>query len=350
MEFNRILIIKMSSLGDVIHSLPFLAALRRRFPRAKIVWVAQPSFSHLIPGPPWVDEVVEYPRPSFKRPLRTFTELKRLRRRLLVENFDLSIDLQGLFKSALVAAVSGSRKRVGSAFMREGSYLISRPVRGANVDGHAVERSLDVARFLGAEVDKVEYPFPDLSEFEQAVDAKLSAAGRLASEPYVVFAPGTRWATKRWPATHFAKLAARLGADGWRVVLAGGPDDREISEQIVADVPRDVAADRLINFIGQTSLQELAALIKNASLFISGDTGPLHIAAALQVPSVAIFGPTLPDRTGPYGSERAVVLTTPLECAGCLKKSCDSFRCLDSISPEQAYDACLQALARAANR
>lgn len=347
MEFNRILIVKLSSLGDVIHSLPFLAALRRKYPRAKIVWAAQPEFSHLIPGPPWVDEIVEFPRPSLKRPFRTLANLIRLRRRLLAENFDLSIDLQGLFKSALVVALSGSRKRLGVAFMREGSYFISRRVRGAHADGHAVERNLDVARFLGADVDKVEYPFPNLSEHEQKVVAKLNAFGDLTSFPYIVLAPGTRWPTKCWPASHFAELAARLLNDGWRVILAGAPGDREIMERIVAAVPRDVAAERLIDFVGQTSLQELAALIKNSSLFVSGDTGPLHIAAALQVPIVAVFGPTLPDRTGPYGNERALILTTPLACGGCLKKSCDSFQCLSSITSEKVYNACLQALSLA---
>lgn len=349
MEFNRILVIKLSSLGDVIHSLPFLAALRQKYPRARIVWAAHPAFSHLIPGPPWVDEVIEFPRPSLKRPFRSLADLIRLRRKLLAENFDLSIDLQGLFKSALVAALSGSRTRLGTAFMREGSSLISRRIRGANADGHAVERSLDVARFLGAEVAKVEYPFPDLSEFERSVNAKLSADNSLTQSPYIVFAPGARWSTKLWPATHFAELATRFLNDGWRVILAGAPSDREITKQIVDAVPRDVADGRLIDFVGRTSLQELAALIKNSSLFVSGDTGPLHIAAALQVPIVAMFGPTRPDRTGPYGNERALVLTTPLKCGGCLKKSCDSFRCLHSITPEHVYNASLQAL-KDANR
>ena len=143
--------------------------------------------------------------------------------------------------------------------------------------------------------------------------------------PYVVLVPGARWETKKWPPEYFAKLAGMFIADGLYVVLAGSKEDERQGEVIkdLANSPREI-----INLAGRTSLRELAALIKECRFYVSGDTGPLHIAAALHKPLVAIYGPTRPDRTGPYGNKEATVLVAPVECAGCLKKQCNNWFCM----------------------
>ena len=354
MEYRNILLIKMSSLGDILHTLPFVAALRERFPEAKITWVVHPAFADLLPGPPFVDEVIPVRRLS-GGPLSfwgNFLECRALARTLRSRHFDLVIDLQGLFKSALVAVLSGCRNRIGTAKMREGSALVARRIIGEHASGHALERSLDVARFLGAACDRLEFPLPDLTEARRSLRVRLSDAGLAENVPYAVLAPETRWKTKRWPTESFAELAARLTADGLGVVLAGGPSDRASGEAVagvyrgLAALTPNIARRPLVDLTGETSLRELAALTQDARIFVSADTGPLHIAAAVGTPLVALYGPTRPGNTGPRGLGPMTVLVTPLDCGGCIKRSCRRHRCMAAISPETAHAACLKLLSR----
>ncbi len=338
LEYKNILLIKMSSLGDILHTLPFAAALRRRFPRARITWLVHPQFAGFVPDPPVIDEVIYFDKVKFNKlgladKLRYFLQMRAL---LHSKRFDLVIDMQGLFKSAVLAAISGCGNRIGYCEMREGSGLISKAVCGAHSRDHVIERYLDVARYLGAQVnglDDVQFPMPDLSRETAAVQAKLRERGWQGG-PYVVLVPGARWRTKEWPVEHYAALARKLTADGVSVVLAGGSDDAAkggaIAEQCASALVTDMT--------GQTSLRELAALIKGCSFYISADTGPLHFAAALKKPLIAMYGPTKADRTGPYGSKSSTVLLSPAQCAGCLKKKCGDWHCMSDITPEQVYE------------
>lgn len=215
--------------------------------------------------------------------------------------------------------------------MREGSRLVSRPICGSHSKDHVIERYLDVARYLGAEVSEIHFPLPDLTKEAAAVAEKLKNKG-LHGE-YVVMVPGARWETKVWPPENYAKLAQMIIKSGTSVVLAGGPDDAPKGEEIV----KGCQSDKLINLIGQTSLRELAALIKGSVFYISGDTGPLHFAAALKKPLIAMYGPTKADRTGPYGSKNSTVIISPAKCAGCLKKHCSDWHCMYDITPEMVY-------------
>lgn len=335
MDYNNILIIKMSSMGDILHALPFAAALRRRFPAAKISWLVHPQFAGFVPDPPVIDEVLFFDRKKFAA-MGIFDKLCYLcemRNLLHSKAFDLVIDLQGLFKSAVMAALSGCPERIGYCEMREGSGLVSRRIAGPNREGHVIERYLDVARYLGAEVREPEFPFPDLSAEILSVRDKLRELGLPEEREYIVFAPGARWETKEWPPEHYADLAGKISADGFAVVLAGGPDEAPKGERIRALAP----AAEIIDMIGATSFRELAALIKGCRAFISGDTGPLHFASALKKPLIAMYGPTLADRTGPYGDKDAVVLFAPVPCSGCLKKTCGDRFCMERITPETVY-------------
>ena len=152
------------------------------------------------------------------------------------------------------------------------------------------------------------------------------------NKPYVVLVPGARWETKKWPAENFAKLADMILRDGKQVVLAGGPEDVSLGEKIAGMAPG------ITDLTGKTGLRELGALLQHCVAYISVDTGPLFIAAAMKKPLVALYGPTRPERTGPYGSKDASVLTALVSCAGCLKKHCDDWVCMRSITPERVFD------------
>ena len=370
MEYKNILIIKMSSLGDVLHTLPFAAALRERYPEAKISWLVHPQFAGFVPDQPLIDEVIYFDKAAFTKMSwsKRLDFIKSFRKELQAKKFDLVIDLQGLFKSAVVAFLTGTKDKIGYCEMREGSGFISKPICGDHCGDHVIERYLDVARYLGARINGVEFPLPDLQEETTNVHKLLASAGikfvrkqktlagkvvvgkntsevsfpvfnthnSLVPTSYVVMVPGARWETKKWPSEYFAKLARMFIDDGLYVVLAGSKDDVRQGEIIkeLANFPKEI-----IDVIGKTSLRELAALIKESCFYVSGDTGPLHIATALKKPLVAIYGPTRPERTGPYGNKDAIVLVAPAECAGCLKKQCSNWICMHKVTPEMVYQA-----------
>ena len=330
MEYNNILIIKMSSLGDVLHTLPFVAELRERFPQARLTWLVHPQFSGFVPDPPMVDEVIYFDKVKFNKMSlgKKWSCFKEMRSLLHSRNFDLVIDMQGLFKSAVLAAISGCNNRIGYCEMREGSGLVSKAITGAHAKDHVIERYLDVARYLGCAIKDIRFPMPDLQKEWQAVQEKTEAV----KEPYVVLVPGARWETKKWPIEYFSELAEMILRDGKQVVLAGGPEDASLGSQITGLSPG------VTDLTGKTGLRELGALIQHSTAYISGDTGPLFIAAAMKRPLIALYGPTRPDRTGPYGSSEAVIIRAPVSCAGCLKKRCSKWICMKAITPEMVFD------------
>lgn len=339
MDYDNILLIKMSSLGDILHTLPFAAALRKRFPKARITWLVHPQFAGFVPDTTVIDEVIYFDKVKFnKMSLRDkwkyFLEIRKL---LHSKHFDLVIDMQGLFKSAVLALISGCNNRIGYCEMREFSGLVSKAICGAHHNDHVIERYLDVARYLGADVksmDDVNFPMPNLDVEIASITAKLLKNGWTGINDYVVIVPGARWATKEWPVEHYISLIGKIVEDGTKVVLAGGPDDVSKGNLIEQKVNKmDV-----VNLIGKTSLRELAALIKLCSFYISADTGPLHFAAALKKPLIAMYGPTKADRTGPYGSSNSTVILSPATCSGCLKKTCQDWHCMHDITPEQVYE------------
>jgi heptosyltransferase-1 len=251
------------------------------------------------------------------------------------------VDLQGLFKSGAVAFLTGTKNKIGYWEMREGSGFISKPIKGPHAQDHVIERYLDVARYLGAKVDKITFPLPKFVEESAKIKNMLLEAGLGRAEdaqslrPYIVLAPGARWETKQWPSEYFAKLAQLFIAEGYPIVLAGSKGDMPLGQAIAQAVgdPKN-----LVNLVGKTNLSELAALLKDTYFYVSADTGPLHIANAYGKPLIAIYGPTRPDRTGPYGNPKATVLQAQVECAGCLKKHCKDWRCMYSVTPEQVLD------------
>ncbi|MDR1613957.1 MAG: glycosyltransferase family 9 protein [Campylobacteraceae bacterium] len=318
-------------MGDILHTLPFAAALRSRFKEAKITWLVHPQFADFLPKKPVIDEVIYFDKERFKKSsladkIRYFFDMRKM---LHAKKFDLVIDMQGLFKSAVLAAISGCKRRIGYCEMREMSFLVSKPVCGENKNAHVIERYLDVARFLGAEIKNIEFPIPDLNEAENSLKEKLKTVnGR-----YVVFAVGARWQTKEWILEHFVKLSQMIAKDGFFIILAGDKSEKQKGEAIYMRTQNE----KVIDLTGKTNLKELAVLIKNCDFFISADTGPLHLATAFKKSLIALYGPTLSARTGPYANKNASVIVSPLSCTGCLKKSCSDWRCMHEITPKMVY-------------
>lgn len=291
-NFKNILIIKMSSLGDIIHALPSLYVLRKTYPKARITWAVHEAFAGILPGEPWINEIYIVDR----KKIRNFSYLRQVHRDLKSRHFDLVIDLQMIAKSAIISAVSGCSCRIGYQDAREGSFLASRPISGNHKKDHIIEQLLDVMRYLGCPVSEIEFPLHDFSKEMLSVASLLEKKD--ITGPYVVLVPGTRGEAKKWPISSWGALAEKLSSQGIYNIVAGTKGELGMGKAIQEYSPSPCT----VNLMGETSLLELAALEKMAALHISSDTGPLHIANAVHTPIIALFGPTLPDRSGPYGN------------------------------------------------
>ena len=332
-DLRRLLIVKPSSLGDVVHALPTLTALRRRFPSSKLVWLVKREWAEVLEGNPDLDEVlaVDLSARGWPAAIRAVREGR----------FDLVMDLQGLLRSAILGWASGSAVRVGFTNGREGSpwfYTHRVPVPDASM--HAVDRYLLMARFLGADVGKVkpaDFPLPRDPAAEARVEALLAAAGVRAGTMLVALNPSARWATKRWPAESFAAAGDWLQRHGGaRVAVVGSGQERSAGDEVIRcmqTMPLDL--------VGKTTMKELIALLRRLRVFITNDSGPMHLAAAVGTPVIAPFGPTDPARTGPYGAGHAV-LRSGAPCSPCFSRRCANtieMECLTAIRPEQVIEA-----------
>lgn len=332
-QYNNILIVKLSAIGDVIHALPVAHALKQKYPQARITWVVEKPAYDLLTNNPDIDEIILFDKPKFRSLAGLLKYSPAFSARLKAYQFDLALDLQGLFKSAAVVALSGAKQRVGYCNMRELSGWVSRPVCGAYSKGHVVERYLDVARSLGCEVKQVTFTVNNTPEEEANAAVLAAQAGLPAGHPYVILAPGTNWPSKCWPVERFGQLAAELKQRGISSVVTGGANDASLALAIQSVCPE------AIDLTGKTTLKELAFLMNGACCFVGGDTGPMHLAAAVQTPVVALFGPTDPARNGPYG-DRHTVLTVQEECQKCWKRECPKGKqCLAAIEVQPVLEA-----------
>ena len=336
---RRILIIKPSSLGDIVHALPVLVALRESYPYAHIAWLVGNSFAPLLEGHPLLDEVIRFDRARYGRMWRSprvFVDFWRFVVRLRRRRFDLVIDLQGLIRSGLFSWFSGARQRFGFATAREGAWLFySCRVRPPASAEHAVDKNLSIVKALGLRVESPQFPL-SLRPAERAAARELltEAAGQQVGSLTAVF-PGARWETKRWPPERIGALVDRIHAAGLpRCVLLGAPGDRAFAEQV-----KSACRSGVIDLVGRTALRQLAALVDAADRVVCHDSGPLHIAAALDKPTITIFGPSSPVRTGPY-STAAKVITHPIECAPCYRRVCPlgHHDCMRRLTVEAVFE------------
>jgi lipopolysaccharide heptosyltransferase I len=334
---RRIALIKPSALGDIVHSLPVLAALRQRYPEAHIAWVVNRSFEPLLAGHPDLDETIVFERNALRAGLMnsvlmTMRFLSRLRRR----RFDLVIDLQGLLRTGLMALASGATRRVGLASAREGAVRAYTDVVSDAGHSHAVDRYWTVAEALGTTHKTIRFQVPVAPAAAQWALAQLDGAPR----PWLMLGVGARWQTKRWPTTHFAALLQQAQQRfGGTAVLVGGPDETMLAHDTARRLRGPVR-----NLTGRTTLPQLVAVLQLADVMIANDTGPLHLAAALGRPVVAPFTCTQVRLTGPYGQPASAV-ETQVWCRGSLRKTCDRLECMSELTPARLWPLVEEVLA-----
>lgn len=345
----NVLIVKLSAIGDVVLALPFLEALRRTWPQARISWLVEEAAAEVVLDHPALDRVFVLKRKAWlkqarqgrlRSAAREFAEFLGL---LRAEEYDLVVDLQGLFKSAIFTFLSRGRVRVGFDRSRELSHLwYNRRMAAYDRDRHAYTRNLETAAFFGADPKL----FPDLAAGlvlprHEAAAARAAELLATAQGRRVVLNPAARWPTKLWPVSSWRDLAGRLAGElGVSVVLTGAPGDLGLTREIAA------GDARMLDLAGLTSLKELAEVFRLSDVVVSPDTGPMHLAAAAGTPVAALFGPTAPWRSGPYGP-RHRVLSRNLACAPCFKRQCRDIRCMAEIEAQDVYEAVRGILAEA---
>lgn len=333
MDARRIALIKPSALGDIVHSLPVLSALRVRFPSARITWIVNTAYESLLAGHPDLSDTLPYDRNALKRGARraissTLAFASELRNR----RFDLVIDMQGLLRSGIMAWTSGAPRRVGFANAREGArYTYTHKIPSpAMKSAHAVDRMWTVAEAFGVgHLPKVFRVPLQPAEVESARET-IAAFPR----PWIAVAVGAKWLTKRWPVAHFAELLNRAHSHfGGTPFFIGTSEDSDLSQQVIANLRAPANA---LNLAGKTSLPRLAALLSLADVMVGNDTGPLHLGAALGKPCVAPYLCTRVALHGPY-LQSANCAETTVACAGSYLKKCHNMICMPELTADRLW-------------
>ncbi len=319
-KIDRLLIVRMSAMGDVIHTLPAAQALREAFPNTMIGWVIEERWADLLCAPgtprrgprspqrPLVDWVHPVSLTAWRKSLFTVSTLQQIAKvwnDVRAARYDVAVDLQGALRSALLARWSGAPVVYGAAQPRESPASLWYTRRVIARGAHVIEQNMSIAEAVAQRKMKVPMAeFPRDVEAERRMDQRFTEAGVGA---FAILNPGAGWGAKRWPAERYGRVARALAADRVHAILNYGPGEEELARE--AEAASEGTATPM-----KCSISELIALTRRAKLFIGGDTGPMHLAAALQVPVVAIFGPTDPARNGPYRTSdaaRSIVLRNP---------------------------------------
>lgn len=300
-------IIKLSSLGDVIHALPVAHALRHALPTAHLTWVVEAREQAILEGNPDLDAVISVDTRRWRRSLTSFAGLARvsraireIRRGLIDARFDIVIDLQGLLKSGLIAGLSGARGRIGFSrrFCRESLnvFFTNQRVTPSASHVHVVEQYLALLEPLKVLPQEIAFPIPVNVAIERRMGDFLHEHGVKPHESIVALNPGAGRPEKRWSLAGYRELAERIAIEtGARILLLWGPGEAELARAISDETTiRPVLAPH-------TSILEMAALLRRCHLVVGSDTGPIHLAAALGVNTIGLYGPTRAARNGPYG-------------------------------------------------
>ena len=327
MEPESILVIRMSSLGDIIHTLPSYSALRKRFPEAKISWVVEKKGREILELVPGIDEIVVLDsEKARKNPAEIFKIGKKVRKK-----YQVTLDFQGLIKSGFITFLSRSHRRIGfnkknlkeslaSIFYNESLEEIPEAI-------HVISKNLKLLTKLGIEEDKYEFPINLPSELVESLNAKLKKAGYEENKKLVVLNVGAGWKTKWWPSQRWAALGKQImNKDLFLLVLWGTEEEKKAALDVGNQAPVVISPD--------LSIKEVMALIRISSIVISGDTFALQVACAFSVPVVGIYGPTNPSRNGPFAPGDKVAFHR-LPCSFCYKRTCRELTCIERITVEE---------------
>ena len=354
-DFRKILLIKLSAVGDVVNTIPVLNKLRRRYPAAQLDWLVSSSIAELLRHNPAISNVIEFARDDWAEPWRLapFVSYVRLAAKLRGNGYDLVIDMHGQLRTAVFTLATGAPVRIGfdrprarvwdasprthpaearkHAWQgaREGSWLAyTHHIPVPTLDLHAVDRYLNVGPILGLEKGPPDFSFPIPPAANAGVEALLRRH-ELTGAGFVAMAPGTIWETKHWGSDKFAEVARHFLQRGFGVALIGTRRERVVCAEVARLAPRAV------NVAGETTLTELATLIRRSAISVTNDSGPMHLAVALGRPVVSIFGPTDLVWAGPYGRTDAV-LQAGIACSPCylrqLSRCHHNHACMQNVS------------------
>ncbi len=320
----RILIVRLGAIGDVVHTLSALAALRRAWPQAHLAWaVERGGAARLLADNPCLDELIELDLRGWRKQWWQASAWRAARQAAgQLRAFDVALDFQGLLKSAGIARLSRAPHRLGfarDALREPASALFYTEEVAADDRGHIIQKNLQLAARLGGDVTGA-YEFP----LALSADDESFAAQHAARGPFAILNPGGGWVTKLWSTAGFAEIADRLWqAHGLRSFVTYGPGEAALAREVV-EHSRSGAAELL-----DADLKQFVALAQHAELFVGGDTGPMHLAVAAGAPIVALFGPTSARRNGPFAAEDVVVERFDLDCrTDCYRRQCSHISCM----------------------
>jgi heptosyltransferase-1 len=362
-NFRRILLIKLSALGDVVHTIPVLNRLRRRYPAAQIDWLLTPALAEMLKDHPGISRVLLFDREKWLAPWSALASIGRLAAKLRAADYDLVIDMHGQFRTALLTLATGAPVRIGfdrprrevwSASgrtlpaearrhawkgAREGSWLAyTHHIAIPTLDVHAIDRYLSISPMLGLDQGEPDFSFPISTVADHRVERMLGDSGRRL----LTIAPGTVWETKHWRSEGFAEVARHFLRRGFAVALIGSDREHDICHAVAA------AAPGVIDLSGQTTLSDLAALTRRSTICLTNDSGPMHLAVALNRLVVSVFGPTDEIWIGPYRRPNAV-LRANLPCAPCylrvLRRCPNDHACMTAITAPMVIDRLEMSLA-----
>jgi lipopolysaccharide heptosyltransferase I len=324
---RSVLIVRLGALGDLVHALPAVAALRGAWPESRIDWLVDARYRALLDFVPTVNRVIVLGGPG--------TSLGGVVRSLRREHYDMAIDLQGLIKSAVLARLSGAREVVGFAtpLLRErAARLFYTTQADGEAGGHVIAKNVSLLRVLG--VEPTSWAFPLTVPASAVVNLARGALGIGLDDRFAVLNPGAGWPNKRWPPDRFGLVARHLSKQqGWPSVVLWGPGEQRLADAVVA------ASDGAARIAPPTGLGDVLALARAAALVVAGDTGPLHLAAALGTPIIGLFGPTNPARNGPW-SPADPVLSRFDQCECHHKRRCRrAIPCVQDIGVDEVIDA-----------
>jgi heptosyltransferase I len=342
---KRILIVKPSSLGDVVHTLPVAHAIKRTYPSCHIGWIVQHAFRAILENDPTIDEIVSVSIPSTSDPhagrgawasaaKATFASVRELRTRFKRAPYDLVLDLHASFRSALLASANPGGMRMGFADAKELNTLFQHErIKPSPGRTHAVDRNLAFAERLGCGVLPEDFRVYTAAASREKVRSFLAGAGIHEPKRLVYANPTARWETKFWAVDAWPQLADLLIEQaGAAVVFSGSPADVPYISMI-----RDRMRNEPLIAAGKLVLSEAVALIEASDVYVGVDSGPMHIAAFAGTSIVALFGPTDPAKVGPYGPGHSVIRRPELDCLACRKRSCSNRQCLEGISPRTVF-------------
>lgn len=340
----NILIVKLSAIGDVIHTLPALNAIRKHYPKAHITWLVETDAADLLIGHPALNRVLISRRKQWVKGLLSRSWLKQLReikgfiKALRDTRYDIIFDFQALIKSGILIWICRGDRKVGfdrgMEHSEQSHLFLNERILPVDMEHHALLRQMMLIRAVGIAAREITYNLPIGTKDRAQADHLLKQGGIDLSGPIVGINPGAKWETKLWSDKRFAELADRLIRHyHFQVIFTGSQADVSMTSRISALMKYGA-----VNLAGKTDLKTLAALYEKLAFLISTDTGPMHLGAAAGIPVVALFGPTAPGRTGPFGPGHQVV-RADMDCSPCFKRTCDLESCMDRISVTDVLEA-----------